>query len=229
MRAAKGVLLERSDARVIAALATGSHTWVPTVRRSMRNEGPVHVTAAVDLLWRHAVPSLPPPILWMLGGGQGLLTRLGFFVSHLKRSTALSPLSLRAGGISRRAGAVPAARDPHLGLRPLARHRLSRSYAARRQWTLQLQGRHTPTVNISHSLDSHRSLAHGCSGCRGGTRGARVHLVRPTGSPRLSLPFARWRSRWLLGQEMAVLDFLSTTQLASSTPRPGPALGLAVR
>ena len=40
--------------------------------------------AAVDLLWRHAVPSLPPPILWMLGGGQGLLTRSGFFVSpHL--------------------------------------------------------------------------------------------------------------------------------------------------
>ena len=33
----------------------------------------MHVTAAVDLLWRHAVPSLPPLILWMLGGGQGLL------------------------------------------------------------------------------------------------------------------------------------------------------------
>ena len=65
----------------MAALATGSHTWVPTVRRTMRNEGPVHVAAAVDLLWRHAVPSLPPPILWMLGGGQGLLTRPGFFVS----------------------------------------------------------------------------------------------------------------------------------------------------
>ena len=63
------------------------HTWVPTVRRTMRNEGLVHVTAAVDLLWRHAVPSLPPPILWMLGGGQGLLTRPGFFVSpHLKTS-----------------------------------------------------------------------------------------------------------------------------------------------
>ena len=87
MQAAKGVLLERSDARVMAALATGSHTWVPTVRRTMRNEGPVHVTAAVDLLRRHAVPSLPPPILWMLGGGQGLLTRSGFFVSpHLKTS-----------------------------------------------------------------------------------------------------------------------------------------------
>ena len=85
VHAAKGVLL-RSDARVRAALASGSHAWAPTVRRSMRNEGPVHVTAAVDLLRRHAVPSLPPPILWMLGGGQGLLTRLGFFVSpHLKQ------------------------------------------------------------------------------------------------------------------------------------------------
>ena len=56
-----------------------------TERRTMRNEGPVHATAAVDLLRRHAVPSLPPLILWMLGGGQGLLTRSGFFVSpHLK-------------------------------------------------------------------------------------------------------------------------------------------------
>ena len=80
--------------RSIAALATGSHTWVPTVvRRTMRNETRgsrvtcAYVTAAVDLLWRHAVPSLPPPILWMLGGGQGLLTRPGFFVSpHLKTS-----------------------------------------------------------------------------------------------------------------------------------------------
>ena len=85
MQAAKGILLERSDAWVKAALATGSHTWVPTVRRIMRNEGPVHVTAAVDLLWRHAVPSLPPLILWMLGGGQGLLTRSGLLESpHLK-------------------------------------------------------------------------------------------------------------------------------------------------
>ena len=81
MQAAKGVLLERSDARVKAALATGSHTWVPTVRRTMRNEGPVHATAAVDLLRRHAVPSLPPLILWMLGGGQGLLTRSGLLES----------------------------------------------------------------------------------------------------------------------------------------------------
>ena len=46
----------------------------PYGSRDMRNEGPVHVTAAVDLLWRQAVPSLPPLILWMLrfGGGQGL-------------------------------------------------------------------------------------------------------------------------------------------------------------
>ena len=100
VRAAESVLLERSDARVRAALASGSHTWAPTVRRSMRNEGPVHVTAAVDLLRRHAVPSLPPPILWMLGGGQGLLTRLGFFVSpHLKREKLLLPFDRRNDSI----------------------------------------------------------------------------------------------------------------------------------